>query len=319
MLPYLLRRVAIAVPTLAIISVIIFAIIALAPGDPFTSGADSQRIPPEVFVKLRRDLGLDEPVHIQYLKWMSSVLRGQFGYSFSGGVEVGRLISERLPTTLFIMGVAYVLGLLVAMIVGVASAVRQNSTIDNLGSAFAYVGFSLPPFFTALLLIVIFTANLRILPMSYVTTVPGEGMEWVWGSLKQAVMPIAVIGLYEGAVLTRYVRAAMIDVLTCDFVRTARSKGLDEFKVVTRHALRNALIPVVTIAAIQAPGLFTGSIVVEQVFTIPGIGTLLLRSYESKDVPVMMAILSIYSVLVVGFNLVADVLYHALDPRIRHA
>jgi len=319
MLPYLLRRVAIALPTLAIISVIIFAIIALAPGDPFTSGADNGRIPPEVFVKLRRDLGLDEPVHIQYLKWMSSVLRGQFGYSFSGGVEVGRLISERLPTTLFIMGAAYVLGLLLAMIIGIASAVRQNSTIDNLASAFAYVGFSLPPFFTALLLIVIFTANLRILPMSYVTTVPGEGMEWVWGNLKQAVMPIAVIGLYEGAVLTRYVRASMIDVLTCDFVRTARSKGLDEVRVVTRHALRNALIPIVTIAAIQAPGLFTGSIVVEQIFTIPGIGTLLLRSYESKDVPVMMAILSIYSVLVVGFNLVADVLYHALDPRIRHA
>jgi peptide/nickel transport system permease protein len=317
MLSYLSRRTILSIPTLIFISMVIFAFIALSPGDPFTAMANNQSIPPEVKARLREALGLNDPIQVQYLRWVGRLLQGDMGYSFAGGADVRQLIAARVPTTLFIMGTAYVLALVIGITVGVISAVKHNSRIDNVASAVVYVGFSLPEFFAAMLLIIVFSVTLRLLPMSYSSTISGDGLAWGTAMVRQSLMPILVIALYEAAVLTRYVRASMLHVLGMDYIRTARSKGLSEFQVIRGHALRNALIPVVTIAAIQAPALFTGAIIVEQLFGIPGIGNLLIRSFTSKDVPVLMGILVIYAVLVVVFNLIADALYSLLDPRIR--
>jgi peptide/nickel transport system permease protein len=232
-------------------------------------------------------------------------------------MDVRTLIIQRLPTTLFITASAYVLAITLALIVGTLASVRKHSWFDNIATIVSYAGFSLPTFVVGLLLIYVFSVNLRLLPMIYSTSVSGQGIDWALATLRQAAMPIAVLALFEGATLTRYVRTSMLNVLSMDYVRTARAKGLGERITIVRHALRNGLIPVVTIAAIQLPGLFTGSIVVEQIFSVPGIGSLLLGSYYTKDVPVLMAIVLGYSVLVVAFTLAADLVYTALDPRIQ--
>jgi peptide/nickel transport system permease protein len=319
MLRWLARRLLGAVATLVGISVVVFIILALGPGDPFARLADVPSAPPELQQRLRADLGLDQPVHIQYFRWVGTILAGQLGYSFVGGIEVRALLAERIPTTLFIMGSAILIALVVGVAVGVTSAVKQYSLLDQVASTFAYVGYALPTFFTALLLIMLLSVHLRLLPMTYSTTIAGSGPAWFLENLKQSAMPIAVIGLYQGAVFTRYVRAAMLEVLHADYVRTARAKGLMELAVIGRHAFRNALIPVVTVVAIELPGLITGSIVVEQIFSLPGVGLLLIRSYDAKDIPVLMAIIMLYAAAVVLANLAADALYGALDPRVRRA
>jgi peptide/nickel transport system permease protein len=311
------RRVLMAIPTLLGISMVVFAIVTLAPGDPFAQLADNPAVPSEVRLQLRAELGLDEPLPVQYVRWLGTIAHGQLGYSFTSRIDVKTLILERLPTTLFITTSAYVLAIVLALTIGTLASVRKHSWFDNIATVVSYAGFSLPTFLTALLLIFVFSVNLGLLPMIYSTSVEGQGIDWAFAMLRQAAMPVLVLALFEGATLTRYVRTSMLNVLSMDYVRTARAKGLAEWMTIVRHALRNGLIPVVTIAAIQLPGLFTGSIVVEQIFSVPGIGSLLLGSYYTKDVPVLMAIVLGYSVLVVTFTLIADLAYAALDPRVR--
>ncbi len=318
MTKYLVRRVIIAVPTLLGISVVIFVILSLAPGDPFSELAQNPNVPVEVRENLRRQLGMDDPVHIRYVKWLTSLLQGNLGYSFVSRVDVTQLIWQRLPTTIFVMGSAYVVALLIAIPVGIVSAVRQYSWLDNLATTLAFIGFSLPTFFTGLIFILVFSIYLRWLPMVFTTNIQATGPAWALEILRHAIMPIMVLALFEGAVLTRYIRASMLDVIRMDYINVARAKGLSERAVILRHALRNALIPVVTIMALQIPGIFTGAIVTEQIFRVPGIGSLLISSIQLKDTPVVMAIVFAYAVLVVVFNLVADLAYGALDPRIRY-
>jgi peptide/nickel transport system permease protein len=306
-----------AIPTLLGISLAVFAVVTLAPGDPFAQLAENPAVPAEVRLQLRARLGLADPLPVQYLRWLRTLARGQLGYSFTSRIDVGSLILQRLPTTLFITISAYVLALALALTMGTLAAVRHHSWFDDIASAVSYAGFSLPTFLSALLLVFVFSLNLRILPMVYSTSVSEKGLDWLLAMLRQAAMPIAVLALVEAATLMRYVRMSMLNVLSMDYVRTARAKGLRERIIVLRHALRNGLIPVVTIAAIQFPGLFTGSIVVEQIFSIRGIGSLLLGAYYTKDVPVVMAIVLGYAVLVVAFTLIADLVYAALDPRIQ--
>jgi peptide/nickel transport system permease protein len=315
---YLIRRLIIAVPTLLGISVVIFVILSLAPGDPFAELALNPNVPVEVRENLRRQLGMDDPVHIRYVRWLTSMLQGNLGYSFVSRVDVARLIWQRLPTTLFVMGSAYIIALLIAIPVGIISAVRQYSWLDNIATTLAFIGFSLPTFFTGLIFILVFSIYLRWLPMVFTTNIQATGPAWFWGILRHAIMPIMVLALFEGAVLTRYVRASMLDVIRMDYINVARAKGLSERAVIVRHGLRNALIPVVTIMALQIPGIFTGAIVTEQIFRVPGIGSLLISSIQLKDTPVVMAIVFAYAVLVVIFNLIADLAYGALDPRIRY-
>jgi len=207
---------------------------------------------------------------------------------------------------------------LIAVPVGTLSAVRQYSWTDAIATTCAFLGYSLPTFFTGLLLILVFSINLRWLPMIYSSHVTASGLQWVVEQVRQSIMPIAVIALFEGALLTRYVRAAMLDVISQDYVRTARAKGLVERRVIVRHALRNALIPVVTILALQLPNIFTGAIITEQIFRVPGIGSLLIGAIQQSDTPVVMGIVVVYALAVVVFSLIADVLYGTLDPRVKY-
>jgi peptide/nickel transport system permease protein len=313
---YLLRRFLITVPTLVGISVVLFTVLALAPGDPFEELALNPNIPAEVRLNLRHQFGLDDPIPVRYLRWLTAMLRGDWGYSFVSRVNVDSLILQRLPTTLFVLGTAYGLALLIALPVGVMSAVRPYSLFDQIATTFAFVGYSLPTFFTGLLFIMLFSLYLDWLPFIYSTTIEASGMRWVAEHLRQAAMPIAVLGLFEAASLTRFVRASMLDVIHQDFVTTARAKGLTELRTILGHVLRNALIPVVTIVALQLPGIFTGAVITEQIFRVPGIGSLLISAIQSTDTPVVMAITFVYSMLVVVFNLIADIIYGFLDPRI---
>jgi peptide/nickel transport system permease protein len=313
---YILRRLLIAVPSLIGISIVLFTVLALAPGDPFEELATNPNIPAEVRANLRASFGLDDPVAVRYLRWFSAMLNGDWGYSFASRVDVETLIVQRIPVTLLVIGSSQVLALLIALPVGIYAATRPYSLFDQIANTLAFVGFSLPTFFTGLLLILVFSIHLDWLPFVYRADISAEGWRWYWEHFKQAIMPVAVLGLFQGASWTRYVRSAVLDVIRLDYVTTARSKGLAERVVIVKHVVRNALIPVVTLVALQMPAIFGGAIVTEQIFRIPGIGSLLISSILSNDTPVVMAVTFVFACLVVLFNLIADVLYGWLDPRI---
>jgi peptide/nickel transport system permease protein len=313
---YLLRRLLTAIPVLMGISVVLFTILAMAPGDPFEELATNPNVPPEVRMNLRKQFGLDDPIAVRYVKWFNSMMKGDWGFSFVSRVNVDTLIFQRLPTTLFVLGSAQILALLVSLPVGILSAQRPYSLFDQIATTLAFVGFSLPTFFTGLLFILFFSIYLDWLPFIYRADIQASGLAWIWENLKQGIMPITVLGLFQGAQLTRFVRSSVLDVIQLDYIRTARSKGLAERITLVKHVVRNALIPVVTLLAIQVPQIFTGAVVTEQIFRVPGIGSLLIAAILSNDTPVVMAITFVFSGLVVAFGLVADILYGWLDPRI---
>src|SRR5688572_25556844 len=315
---YLIRRLLIAIPSLIGISVILFAVLALAPGDPFEELASNPNVPPEVSANLRTQFGLDDPVMVRYVRWAGSMVRGEWGFSFASRIDVDKLILQRLAVTLFIIGASQVLALLIAIPIGVFAATRPYSIFDQVANTLAFVGFSLPTFFTGILFILLFSIHLDWLPFVYRADLSETGWAWWWGHLKQSIMPIAVLGLYQAASWTRFVRSAVLDVIRLDYVTTARSKGLTERTVVIKHALRNALIPVVTLVALEMPGVFGGAIVTEQIFRVPGIGSLLISAILANDTPVIMAVTFVFACLVVFFNLLADILYGWLDPRIAY-
>jgi peptide/nickel transport system permease protein len=315
---YLLRRLLFALPSLLGISLILFVLLALAPGDPFGELATNPNIPPEVREALRIKFGIDDPIMVRYLRWLVAMLHGDWGFSFASRVDVDRLILQRIPTTLYVVGTAQLLALAVALPVGTYAAMRPYSIFDQIANTFAFIGFSLPTFFTGLLLILIFSVNLGWLPFVYRVDIAATGWHWYWEYLKQAIMPITVLGLFQAASYTRYVRSAVLDVIRLDYVTTARSKGLDESKVIVKHVVRNALIPVVTLVALQMPSVFGGAIVTEQIFRIPGIGSLLISAILANDTPVIMAVTFVFACLVVLFNLLADIIYGWLDPRISY-
>jgi peptide/nickel transport system permease protein len=315
---YLLRRLLITIPSLIGISMVLFMVLALAPGDPFGDMVMSPDIPPEVHEALRRQFGLDDPIPIRYLHWLVAMLHGDWGFSFVSRIDVSRLISERVPTTLAVIGSSQVLALMIALPVGVYAAAKPYSLFDQLATAFAFIGFSLPTFFTGLLFILLFSIELHWLPFVYRTDIGGSGWPWYWAHIKQAIMPVAVLGLFQGASWTRYVRSAVLDVIRLDYVTTARAKGLPERTVIMKHVVRNALIPVVTLVALQMPAVFGGAIITEQIFRVPGIGSLLITSILSNDTPVVMAVTFVFACLVILFNLLADLIYGWLDPRISY-
>jgi peptide/nickel transport system permease protein len=315
---YLLRRLIVAVPSLLGISLILFVLLALAPGDPFGELASNPNIPPEVREALRIKFGMDDPILVRYLHWLVAMLHGDWGFSFASRVDVETLILQRVPTTLYVVGTAQLLALAVAVPIGVYAAMRPYSIFDQLANTFAFIGFSLPTFFTGLLLILIFSVNLGWLPFVYRTDINASGWQWYWEYIKQAIMPVAVLGLFQAASYTRYVRSAVLDVIKLDYVTTARAKGIGERKVIVKHVVRNALIPVVTLVALQMPTVFGGAIITEQIFRVPGIGSLLISAILANDTPVIMAVTFVFACLVVLFNLLADIIYGWLDPRISY-
>jgi peptide/nickel transport system permease protein len=316
---YLLRRLLIAIPSLLGISAVLFAVLALAPGDPFEELATNPNVPPAVRAALRTKFGLDDPVALRYVHWLTAMLHGDWGFSFVSRVDVDTLILQRLPTTLFVIGSAQLLAIAVALPVGVYAAARPYSLFDQIANTLAFIGFSLPTFFTGLLFILVFSIYLDWLPFVYRSDLAATGWHWYWEHVKQAIMPVSVLGLALASSMTRYVRSAVLDVIRLDYVTTARAKGLGERVVIVKHVVRNALIPVVTLVALQMPAIFGGAIVTEQIFRIPGIGSLLISSILANDTPVIMAVTFVFACLVVLFNLIADILYGWLDPRITYS
>ncbi len=336
MLAYTIRRTLIAVPTLIAISFVIFAILDLAPNDP--TGTLPLTIPPEVREQIRESLGLGQPFHVRYLRWMEQffvnepinlieqafdIRIGDSGdrlrvRSWTTRSPVVDLIIERMPQTLWVVGLSYVVGILIALPIGIVSAYRQYSLFDQVGTFVSMVGFSVPTFFSGLLLIIIFSVQLNWLPSIYDTT--HEVTDWpsFVFQVKQLLMPVAVLGLFNAAQLSRFVRSAMLDNLNLDYVRTARSKGLRERVVILIHVLRNSLIPVVTLIALGVPTVFGGAIITEQIFRVNGLGQLLIIAIQGADIPLVQTLTFLFAVLIVFFNLLADVLYGILDPRIRY-
>ena len=315
---YLIKRLLISIPTLVAISIVIFSILALAPGDPLGEFASNPAITAEVRENIRKSLGLDRPIHIRYLKWFWSFIRGDMGYSFTSRSPVFQLLLQRLPTTLWIVGSAYILSILIALPLGIISAVKRYSKTDRIITTFTFLGFSLPPFFTGLLFIIVFSVQLNWLPFIYNSTLKVTDWSSFLEQVKQSIMPVCVLILYQSAVLMRFIRSAVLDELNQEYVRTALAKGLTNFAVIKNHILRNAMIPVVTLIALDIPAIFTGALITEQVFRVPGIGALLIESIYRSDTPVVMAITFIYGILIVIFNLIADLLYGFLDPRVRY-
>jgi peptide/nickel transport system permease protein len=315
---YILRRLLIAVPSLLGISVILFTVLALAPGDPFEDLAMNPNVPPEVRMALRAKFGLDDPVWQRYLAWLSNMLRGDWGFSFVSRIDVDTLILQRLPVTIIVIGLSQFLALCVALPVGILAAVRPYSWFDRIASTIAFVGFSLPTFFTGVLFILFFSIYLGWFPFVFRADINETGWRFLWEHFRQSIMPITVLGLFQAASMMRYVRSSVLDVIRLDYVTTARSKGLAERVVINKHVVRNALIPVVTLVALQMPAVFGGAIVTEQIFRIPGIGSLLIDAILRNDTPVIMAVTFVFAALVIFFNLVADVLYGWLDPRISY-
>lgn len=316
---YLLRRVLGAIPTLLVISVLIFGVLAFAPGDPMAAFATDPSLSAEVRENIRQSLGLDQPIPVRYVKWLTAFVSGDLGYSFASRSPVIGLLGQRLGTTLAVVGVAYLVSILLAVPLGLLAALRPYSLFDQICTTFAFIGFSLPTFFTGLLFIIVFSVQLGWFPFIYNSTLEVKDWPSLLAQVRQSILPITVLALFQTATLMRFMRSAALEQVYRDYVRTARSKGLREWTVIGRHVLRNALIPVVTLIALGIPSVFTGALITEQVFRVPGIGSLLVSSIQTSDTPVVMAITFLYAILIVTFNLIADLLYSALDPRVRYA
>jgi peptide/nickel transport system permease protein len=313
---HLLRRILLAIPSLLGISLVLFAVLALAPGDPFSELVSNPNVPVSVQVALRAKFGLDDPIWQRYLHWLLAMLQGDWGFSFTSRIDVDTLILQRLPVTIAVIGASQVLAIAIAIPVGVLAAARPYSVFDQVANTVAFIGFSLPTFFTGLLLILVFSISLHWLPFVFRSDLSATGWGWWWEEIHQSIMPVAVLGLFQGASLVRFVRTSVMDVIKLDYVTTARSKGIGERRVLTRHVVRNALIPVVTLVALQMPVVFGGAIITEQIFRVPGIGSLLIDSILTNDTPVVMGVTFVFAALVILFNLIADILYGWLDPRI---
>ncbi|HQV70828.1 MAG TPA: ABC transporter permease [Thermoflexales bacterium] len=317
MVYYIIRRILVGIPTILVMSFVIFATISMAPGDPMAEFGANPEVPAEVRENIKKSLGLDQPWPVRYVKWFVAMTQGEWGYSYSARTSVIKLIGQRLPQTLMVVGLSYLIAVIVAVPLGVMAAARPKSIFSRLTNAVALSGISLPTFFTGLVMILIFSVGLRMLPMIYDTTLSPADPDFLSKQIKQSIMPVTVLALFSIGALTRYVRSAMLDNLPMDYVRTARAKGMTEWPVIIKHVLRNSLIPVVTLVALGVPAVFTGAIITEQIFRVQGIGELLITSIQKNDTPVVMAITFLYGILVVIFQLLADLTYGALDPRIK--
>jgi peptide/nickel transport system permease protein len=333
---FIIRRILIAIPTLLVISFIIFAILDLAPNDP--TGNLPMTVPAEVREKIRESLGLGQPMHVRFGKWLVqflvneplNILHDGFGITIGDAENRTRILSwatrspvvdliiQRTPQTLWVVGLSYLFGILIAIPIGIISAYKQYSWFDQVGTFVTMVGFSVPTFFTGMLAIILFSVQLKWFPMIYDTTLEVNSWDNFVLQVKQMFMPVAVLALYNASQLSRFMRASILDNLNLDYVRTARSKGRSEQVVLLIHVLRNSLIPVVTLIALGIPTIFSGAIITEQIFRVNGLGQLLIIGIESADIPLVQTLTFLFAVLIVLFNLIADVIYGILDPRIRY-
>lgn len=312
---YILRRLLIAIPVLLGVTILNFGIINLAPGNPaemFISPSIS-----EADVALKEEqLGLNDPLYVQYVRWLGNVFQGDFGYSFANYEPVAAMVIERVGPTLLLMGSSLVLAYLIAIPIGILSAVKQYSWIDYLTTGSSFLGISVPNFFLGLGLIYLFSVQLGFFPTGGMNTLGMEGN--FLDTLKHLVLPSIVLATAVAGNMVRYVRSSILEVLGQEYLRTARSKGLHEFIVVNKHALRNALIPIITVIGLDIPMLVSGAVITEQVFQWPGIGQLMIQSIMSRDYPTLMALTFLAAVVVLITNLIVDILYSVVNPRIKY-
>ena len=323
MLGYAVRRLLLAVPLFVGITFVSFVVIQLAPGDPveLQTGDQSIEASAETIRQLQELYGLDQPLHVQYWNWLSRIARLDFGRSFApDGRPVMEKIAERLPITLLLNVIQLTIILTVSVPIGVLSATRQHSRFDKITTVFVFVGFATPDFWLALLLMILFGVQLGWLPMSGLRSPMWEFLPaWrqYWDFVSHLILPITVAAFGGLAGFSRYMRQSMLEVVRQDYIQAARAKGLAEQVVIGKHALRNALLPIVTILGLSVPGLIGGSVIIETVFAIPGMGQLMVQSVFARDYPVIMGNLVLVSTLTLFANLVADLTYGLVDPRIR--
>ena len=315
MLSYLVRRLLMMIPILLGISVISFAIMYVAPGQPAVMNLD-----PTISVEARarqiEALGLNEPPHVQYVKWLRNIVTGELGTSFTRRLPVSEMILERLPNTLLLMAASALLAILIAIPIGVLSARKPYTALDYSVTFGAFLGLATPNFWLGLMLIMVFSVQLGLTPVGGVATLGADFS--LLDRLRHLILPAVVLATADMAALTRYTRSSMLEVLHQDYIRTARAKGLRERTVVYKHGLRNGLIPVVTIIGLMLPTFVGGAVIVESLFSWPGIGKLFIDAVFERDYPVIMGITMLGAVMTVAANLLADVLYAVLDPRIEY-
>jgi peptide/nickel transport system permease protein len=312
---FLIRRVGQIIPTLLFVSLLIFGLQQLMPGDPALILAGEERGDPLVLAQIRAELNLDRPLHEQYVLWLLNVLQGDLGFSWRIREPVAKVILEKLPVTLQLGLMAFAIACLIGIPAGIVSAVKKDQPADWIANGVALAGISTPNFWLGIMMILLFSVNLGWLPPSgYVALT----VDWRQ-SLATTIMPAFVLGTGIAAVLMRHTRSAMVQAMNQDYVRTARAKGLAERIVVAKHALRNALVPVITLGALELGTLLSGAVLTEQVFTIPGFGKLVVDAVFNRDYPVVQGVVLVVAVIYVGLNLAADVLYVLINPRLRHA
>ena len=315
MLVWLLRRIGQVLPTLFILSILIFGLQQLMPGDPALILAGEERGDPQVLAQIRAELRLDRPIYEQYFYWIGNVLTGDFGFSWRIRMPVSELILDKLPVTAQLAAMSFIIAVLIGVPAGILSAVKRDRPADWAANGIALFGISTPNFWLGIMMILFFSVELGWLPPSgYVPLT-----EDFWQSIATTIMPAFVLGTGVASVLMRHTRAAMLTALSQDYVRTARAKGLRERVVVWKHALRNALIPVVTLGAIEFGRLLAGAVLTEQVFTIPGFGKLIVDAVFNRDYPVVQGVVLATALIFVLLSLVADLLYMAINPRLRQA
>ncbi len=302
------------IPVLLLVSVLVFSLIHLIPGDPAVSILGEEATPQAV-AALRAKLGLDQPIPVQYAKWLGSVLRGDLGRSIRSNQPVGEAIAERLPVTIELAILSIAISLSIAIPAGIVAAMRRNSVLDAGSTFVALLGVSLPNFFLAILLILIFGVQLQVLPpFGYQPITQGLG-----GNLQRMILPAITLGTALAAIVTRMMRSSLLEVLDQDYIRTARAKGLREGRMVQAHALKNALMPVVTIVGLQIGGLLGGAIITESIFVLPGIGRLLVDAIFQRDFPLVQGVVLFVSLAFLFSNFAVDMVYAYLDPRIRYS
>lgn len=314
---FILRRILIAIPVILLVTMIMYLIVNMAPGDPVDMMIGQEGLAPQEVEKIRQDLGLDKPIYVRYVKWLGQLLHGNMGYSYLDHQPVLDRISERLVPTFSLMIFVIVVSYALAVPIGVISAVRQYTWVDYLATAVAFFGISFPNFFAGLVGIYIFSLKLNILPTGGLETI-GQAFS-VWDRCYHLLLPGLVLAVREVGVLVRYTRSSMLDVIRQDYVRTARASGLSEWSVILKHALRNALLPLITMLGLAIPRLFAGVVIIEQIFQWPGMGRLAIEAILGRDYPVLMGLTLCTALMVLVGNLLADVLYGVADPRIRMA
>jgi len=321
MLAYLTKRLLLMIPLIFGITLITFTVIHLAPGNPVEVQTEmSLKVTAQAKENLKKLYGLDKPLHVQYLDWLARFATLDFGKSFVDGRTVMDKIVERIPITLSINILSMLIIVIIAIPIGVLSATKQYSLFDKLSTVFVFIGFSTPTFWLALLLMILFGVNMGLLPISGIQSIDVSEMgtlERVLDWIKHLILPVGLSAFGGIAGLSRYSRSSMLEVIRQDYIKTARAKGLTESKVIFRHAFRNALMPIVTILGLSVPGLIGGGVIFETIFAIPGMGQLFYSSTMARDYPTIMGILVIGAILTLFGNLIADISYALVDPRVR--